>query len=62
MNTQELAQSLHCGLFGSRDSIAEAYQYAVELSKASKDGQAMMTAIHVLMNSISKELKSVDSN
>lgn len=60
MTTQELAQSLHCGLFASRDSISEAYQYAVDIANSSKDGAALLTAIHVLMNSISKELKAVD--
>ena len=60
MKTQELAQSLHCGLFASRDSVSEAYQYVLELSKNSKDKAAIMTAVHVMMNSISNELKSVD--
>lgn len=60
MNTQDLAKSLYCGFFADRDSLKEAYDYVLELAENSSDKTAMLTAVHVMMNTISKELKSVD--
>lgn len=62
MNIQDLANSLHCGFFGDRGSIKEAYDYVLELAESSSDKVAMLTAVHTMMNTISKELKAVDSN
>lgn len=60
MNTQDLAKSLYCGFFSSRESVKEAYEYVLELAENSSDKAALLTAVHVMMNSISKELKAVD--
>lgn len=62
MNTQDLANSLYCGFFADRDNIQEAYDYVLELSENSSDGVTILTAVHIMMNTISKQLKAVDSN
>lgn len=52
------AASLKHGMFGSRDTVAEAFEYAYEVLKAldPKLHIYAFTALHVVVNSISDEL------
>ena len=54
MSKEDLIGSLRCGLFASRPSIEEAYDYALDV--LGRDVQAM-TAIHVLMNAIADQIE-----
>ena len=54
MTKQELAQGLRHNLYGERDTIGEAFEYA--LSVAPDGGVFTLTALHVLMNTIANEI------
>lgn len=56
---QELSRSIYSPLFAERDSLVEAYNYALDIARASKDNAAVMTAIHVLLNSLSKQIDDI---
>lgn len=55
--TVDLAKALKCGLFGSRDNIDQAYQYCLDIAKSSDSNAAVITAVHVLMNTIAAKLE-----
>ena len=57
MTKHELARSLHSNLFGSRDDIKEAYAFALQITGG--DAGAL-TGIHVLLNTISKEIEKLE--
>ena len=57
MSKKDLINSLRCGLFASRPSIEEAYDYALDV--LGRDAQAL-TAIHVLMNAIADRIEEKD--
>ena len=56
MTKEQLAAQLRSGIFGSRDTLAEAYEYASVIAQASDNPAAVFTALHVMMNTIAKEL------
>lgn len=58
MNKQ-LLQSLKQPMFASRDSIEEAYDYALMVAKATDNPGAVMTAIQVVVNTIVNELEKI---
>ncbi len=47
---QEAQQYGYIGLFSHRDSIQEAYDYSASVAKAEENTPAILTAIHVLLN------------
>jgi len=56
---QSLKKSLTSGLFADRDTICEAYDYAIELLRAQPDDNPaapIYTALHVLMNTIAGKI------
>ena len=57
MKTEDLIHSLRCGLFASRETIDEAYEYALDL--LGRDAQSL-TALHVLMNAIADQIEMQD--
>lgn len=57
MKTEDLIHSLRCGLFASRETIDEAYEYALNL--LGREAQTL-TALHVLMNTIANEIEMQD--
>lgn len=58
MTNSELADSLTVSLFATRDSVGEAYNYAISVANACDDNKVgVMTAIHVLMNAIADEIR-----
>ena len=60
MNTREYASQLRNSLFGERDTIVDAYKYVEQVANASNNPAAVYTAVHVLMNTIAKELLAVE--
>lgn len=54
----QLAESIRHNLFADRDTVKEAWDYAFEVMNRLRDGEkiAAMTAMMVLMNTISKEI------
>lgn len=62
MNKHELASSLICKIFADRPSIQEAYDYATNVVNkcCSQDKIYVLTAIHVLMNTIANEIAKIE--
>lgn len=58
MNKEDLIYSLRCGMFASRESIDEAYEYALDM--LGRNPQTL-TAIHVLMNAIADQIEDQDN-
>ena len=56
-----LALALYSPLFAERDNIKDAYNYAQSIARASDNPAAMMTAVHVLLNTIAKELEKMEA-
>jgi len=52
-----LAQGLYSPLFASRDTIKDAITYAYDIAKASENPAAVMTALHVVLNTIAQHLE-----
>ena len=60
MKTIELAKALQNGMFGDRDSIQEAYDYAIELGKSRGCSPEMITAVQVVVNTIMKKIVEIE--
>ena len=60
MTKFELAAQLRNSMFADRATLAEAYEYARLVAQASDNPSAVYTAIHVMMNTISKELLALE--
>ena len=60
MTKHELALSIYSPLFAERNTLKEAYDYAMEIAKASENPAAVTTAIHVMMNTIAKEIERTE--
>ena len=56
---KELAKSLRVNLFGSRDTIEEAYEYAQMVANGTNNPGAVMTAVQVVVNTIANELEKI---
>ena len=57
MTNEELAQSIRAPMFGERDTLKEAFTYAHELAQGSDCPAAVLTAVHVVANTIAKQLR-----
>jgi len=56
---QTLTKQLKCNLFATKDSLEEAYNAAI---KAGHGDVGVTTAIHILMNTIAKEIEKELAN
>jgi hypothetical protein len=58
MSNIELAKSMRHNLFADRETVKEAWDYAFEVLNSLRDSDrvAAMTAMMVLLNTISKEI------
>lgn len=56
MTNLELAKSLKHGMFASRDTIDEAFEYAYSIARASDNTAAVMTAVQVVVNTIAEQM------
>lgn len=59
MSNEDLVYSLRCGMFASRETIDEAYDYALDM--LGRNPQTL-TALHVLMNAIADQLENTNEN
>jgi hypothetical protein len=57
MTKGEVIKSIRNRLFGERDTINEAYHYALDVAASTKDPKAVMNAVHVIMNTIANKLE-----
>lgn len=53
----EFAASIENGMFADRDTVREAYDYALKLARGNPD---LLVAVHVMMNTIAKSIKAID--
>ena len=60
MTKHELSVSIYSPLFAERDTMKEAYDYAFSIANASDNPPAVLTAIHVMMNTIAKEIEKAE--
>lgn len=60
MTAHKLAHSIYSPLFGERDSIEEAYKYITKLAQNSDEPIAVLTAVHVMMNTIAKQIEAIN--
>lgn len=51
-----LALRLKCNLFHTRETITDALEYAAAVAKASDNPPAVLTAVHVVLNSVAEAL------
>ena len=63
MTNMEMAKSMTVPLFATRETVKEAYDYAMEVAHACgvDNKMAVITAIHVLMNTIAQEIERNES-
>ena len=58
----QLADDLHVGMFASRDTLAEAFDFADGMINSMPDPAhraAARTALHVMVNSVAKQLRDI---
>ena len=60
MTAHKLAHSIYSPMFGERETLQEAYEYVTKLAKASDDSVAILTAVHVMMNTIAKQIEALE--
>ena len=60
MKTIELAKSLQNGMFADRETIQEAYDYAIALGKSRGCSPEMITAIQVVVNTIMNKIIEIE--
>lgn len=56
MTNIELANALKNEMFGSRETIREAFDYAFDVAEATGDSPAVITALMVVVNTISEQI------
>ena len=62
MTKNELIQALHNPGFADRDTIDEAYNYAFDVLKGEGCNPVfLVTAIHVLMNAVAKQVAELEN-
>ena len=61
MTLNELVQSIHSPIMADRETIEDAFEYAMMVAKASDNPMAVMTAVYVMTNTIAKQLKELDN-
>lgn len=61
MTLNEILHDIHTPLMADRDTIDEAFEYALMVAKASDNPMAVLTAVYVVTNSIAKQLKEMDN-
>jgi hypothetical protein len=57
MTKGEVVKSIRNRLFADRDTINEAYHYVLQVAEGSNNSAAVITAVHVMMNTIANELE-----
>lgn len=57
MTKGEMIKSIRNRIFGDRESLQEAYNYVLTVAEGSNNKAAVLTAVHVMMNTIANELE-----
>lgn len=60
MNRTQYIKGLRNGMFADRPTINEAYEYAMKMAQSTGSATGMITAIHVLLNTIANDLEKFD--
>ena len=58
MTKENLAQYIRCGIFADRQSLSKALEYALDVMK---DNPAAITAMYVVLNTLSKEILNIEN-
>jgi hypothetical protein len=61
MNVKEYAEYIECKIFSKRDTVQEALDYAQMIANATENPAAVMTAVGVVLNTISHDLRQLDT-
>lgn len=61
MTLNEIIRGIYSPLMADRETIEDAFEYAMMVAKASDNPMAVMTAVYVVTNSIAKQLKEMDN-
>lgn len=56
----ELSHSIYAPMFAERDNLRDAFKYAHELAKGSSDPASVYTALHVVVNTIAKQIETIN--
>jgi hypothetical protein len=62
MDKYTLAAAIRVGMFGERDTVGQAFTYAEQMLNAmsSADAIAARTLLHVVLNTVAKEIQKLD--
>lgn len=60
MTPHKLALSIYSPMFGERETLKDAYEYVTRLAAASDEPVAVLTAVHVMMNTIAKQIEVME--
>ena len=61
MTLNEIINGIHSPIMADRETIEDAFEYAMMVAKASDNPMAVMTAVYVMTNTIAKQLKEMDN-
>ena len=56
---EDLKYSIYAPMFAEKGDLREAFAYAHELAKASDNPAAVLTAVHVVANTIAKQIEAI---
>ena len=64
MDKYTLAAAIRVGMFGERDTVGQAFTYAEQMLNAmsSADAIAARTLLHVVLNTVAKEIQKLDTS
>ena len=51
---------IYAPMFAERESVREAFAYAHEIAKASENPAAVMMAVHMVANTLAKEIERIN--
>lgn len=60
MNQRDLAKNLRNSMFAERETLTEAYNYVLDLAQNSEDGPAILTAVHVMLNTVANTIVKIE--
>jgi hypothetical protein len=61
MTLNELARTISSPLMADRETIDDAFEYALMVAKGTDNPMAVMTAIYVVTNTIAKQIKEIEN-
>jgi hypothetical protein len=61
MTLNELSRKISSPLMADRETIDDAFEYALMVAKGTDNPMAVMTAIYVVTNTIAKQIKEIEN-